>query len=287
MLNFKELKDVDLKLYLLSGGSIRVENLIVEPYKLHEIRDYGYTKYMENLQWMSLSIDDFIDSIKDEGKKKVLIEQRANLKTFDFYISIGGKEFLDVLMTALAMVFKTDDVRILDDNVIVLNFKKQGIVIEDEKGRVSINPDKLEVLREEEILAIHRDNFDDVIEVVKFQNYLTKVATKKDEGNPVDEETRALMEHMEKMRQKVEAKKKRQREMESEDDGDIDISDIISAVSSKSNSINKLNIWELTLYQLYDEYARLELVDNYEFSIKAMMAGAKDVKLKHWSSKIL
>jgi len=83
---------------------------------------------------------------------------------------------------------------------------------------------------------------------------------------------------MELMRKKIEGKKKKQ---QSDDgDGEIDISDIISAVSSKSHSINKLNVWQLTLYQLYDEYARLELIDNYDFSIRAMMAGAEKNRFK-------
>src|SRR5690606_21056773 len=122
------------------------------------------------------------------------------------------------------------------------------------------------------------------ISVIKLQNYLEKPSEVTKEENPADEETRKLLEHMKKMREKVEAKKKRQRE--DDDENNIDIADIISAVSSKSNSINKINIWNLTLYQLYDEYARLELIDNYDFSIKAMMAGADKVDLRHWSSKI-
>ena len=107
------------------------------------------------------------------------------------------------------------------------------------------------------------------------------------EENPVDEQTRKLMEEMEGFRKKVESKKKAQKMAEQGgEDEDVDIADIISAVSSKSNSINRLNIWAYTLYQLYDEYSRLELIDNYDFSIRALMAGAEKVDLKHWSSKL-
>ncbi len=94
------------------------------------------------------------------------------------------------------------------------------------------------------------------------------------------------MEIMENNRKKVEAKKKAKRLAEHGEEEQIDISDIISAVSQKSNTVDIFNIWNLTLYQLYDAYTRLELIDGYEFSIKAMMAGAENVDLKHWSSKI-
>lgn len=281
-MDFKKLSEVDLKLKLLSGDSIFVENLEIKPYTLKEISEYGYSRYMQNLQWISLSVDDFINSILDEGKRRILEEQKDNLKAFDFYIKLGGQELQDRLMITLAMIFRTDDVNILDDGVIAINFVKLGVFKRDDSGQLFIDEEKLESLNEDEIKLVHRDNFDDIIHVVKLQNYMLK-PKKEPDGNPADEETRKLMEFMKKMREKVEAKKREQR---GQDSADIDIGDIVSAVSSKSNSINKLNIWDFTLYQLYDEYARLELIDNYNFSIKAMMSGAEKIKLRHWSSKL-
>lgn len=286
MLDYRKVQEIDLKLGLLSGGSIKVENLIVKPYTLEEIKEYGYSEYMRNLQWISVSIDDFIESISDKEKRDILEEQRANLKTFDFYLRLGGQEILDSSLVALKMIFRTEDVRLLD-GVIAIDFVKIGILREDENGELSVNNEILESLSEDEIKIVHRDNFDDLIEVVKIQNYLQKPVVKKDkEINPADEETKKLMEDMERHRKKVEEKKRRQQYAEKGEGDDIDISDIISAVSSKSNSINKLNIWLLTLYQLYDEYSRLELIENYDFSIRAMMAGAEKIDLKHWSSKL-
>lgn len=287
MRDYKELKEVDLRLCLLSGSSIKVQNLVVEPYKLREISDYGYTNYMKNLQWLSITLDDFISSVDDEDRQKFLEEQRANLKTFDFYSKFGGKELQDRILEVVAMVFKTEDVRFLDDGEIAINFVKKGILIKDEDGDLVANDEILaSLLEEDEITFIHKDNFDDIVEVVKLQNYLQKPEKKDKPENPIDAETRKLMEDMERHRKRVEAKKQAQKKAEQADEDDADISDIISAVSTKSNSINKLNIWELTLYQLYDEYARLELIDNYDFSIRALMAGAEKIDLKHWSSKL-
>jgi hypothetical protein len=283
-MQFKGINEVDLKLLLLGGDSIEVDNLVVKPYRLKEIRRYGYSEYMKNLQWISISIDDFINNVKDDDKKDFLEEQRANLKAYDFYIKLGGIDLQNSLLKAIGMIFRTDDVRILDESVVAIDFVKQGIISFDENGNEYVNQEVLDNLSEDEIRLIHRENFDSLVGVVKLQNYLEKPSEVVKEENPADEETRKLMEHMKKMREKVEAKKKKQRE--GDDDENIDIADIISAVSSKSHSINKINIWNLTLYQLYDEYARLELIDNYDFSIKAMMAGAEKVDLKHWSSKL-
>jgi hypothetical protein len=283
-MQFKDMNEIDLKLSLLSGGGIQVGNLEIKPYTLKEIRNYGHSRYMGSLQWLSITVDDFINSVSDDNKRDILEKQREQLKAFDFYIKLGGKDFLEKLITGLKMVLKTNDVRFLDDGVIAVDFVKLGILNVDSNNEiVSMDSNKLDSLREDEIIIINRDNFDDIVNIAKLQNYLEKPQVKS-EDNPADDETRKLMEHMKEMREKVEAKKKRQKQQD--EGGDIDISDIVSAVSSKSNSINKLNIWSLTLYQLYDEYSRLELIDNYDFSIRAMMAGAEKVDLRHWSSKL-
>lgn len=192
---------------------------------------------------------------------------------------------LDGLISALGMVFKTDDVKLISDGLVAIDFEKLGIVFEGEDGKYYLNEDKLDEVPATELKFVHRDNFDEIVEIVKTQNYLTKPIEKINGSNPADEETKKLMEHMENMRNKVNEKKRLQKEMDGESDN-IDISDIISSVTAKSNSIDKFNVWSLTLYQLYDEYARLELIDNYDFSIRAMMAGAEKIDLKHWSSRI-
>ena len=73
--------------------------------------------------------------------------------------------------------------------------------------------------------------------------------------------------------------------MESNNDEGVDLQDVISAVTSMSNSINKVNINEYTLYQLYDEFARLVKIDNYRLQIQASM-WASDVEVHHWSEPL-
>jgi hypothetical protein len=141
------------------------------------------------------------------------------------------------------MVFRTEDIRLLDDGIIAIDFVNKGVLKIDEDGKVFIDEEALETLPEDEITLVHRDNFDDIVEIIKFQNYLSKKYEQSDTEQYADEETRKLMEDMERHRKRVEAKKKAQKDSDGEED--IDIADIISAVSSKSNSVNKLNVWRL------------------------------------------
>ncbi|UUV46968.1 hypothetical protein [Bacillus phage vB_BanS-Thrax5] len=283
MLQYRELRNVDIKLKLLGGQGIRVDNLVLTPYTLGEIRDMGYTYYMENLQWLLPTVDDFIKATDDIEKKMILMTERNKLKVFDFFSTLGGNELRQVAIMALSTIFRNKDIYFLEEQgIIVFDFFKLGIFYKDEDGRFQIDSEKLDKLPEEDLKVIHRDNFDEIIQVMKLQNGLTKLS-KEDVENPADEETRKLMEQMKENREKV----RRMKSLEKPDDDDsIDIADIISAVSSKSYTINKLNIWDLTLYQMYDEYGRLELIDNYNVSVRAIMAGAEKVDLKHWSSKL-
>lgn len=282
-MQYRQLGSIDLKLKLLGGKGIQVDNLEIIPYTLGEIRDMGYTYYMNQLQWLLPSVDDFIKSTEDIEKKMVLMTERNKLKVFDFFSRLGGNELREVAMTALSTVFKTKDIYFLEEHgMIVFDFYKLGVFYKDEDGRIQIDSEKLDTLPEENLRVLHRDNFDEVVQVMKFQNGIAKV-NKEDIENPADEATRKLMEQMKENREKV----NRMKSLEQPDgDDSIDISDIISAVSAKSYSVNKFNIWDLTLYQLYDEYGRLELIDNYDVSVRAIMAGAEKVDLTHWSSKI-
>ena len=42
----------------------------------------------------------------------------------------------------------------------------------------------------------------------------------------------------------------------------------------------------LTIYQLYTKFKRVEVVSKYDIDISSILAGAKDIKVKHWSTKI-
>lgn len=64
---------------------------------------------------------------------------------------------------------------------------------------------------------------------------------------------------------------------------DLSLSSIISSVAAKHPQLNLFNIWNLTLYQLYDQFQRLQLIDSYEFHTLALLHGAEIKEPPHWS----
>lgn len=53
---------------------------------------------------------------------------------------------------------------------------------------------------------------------------------------------------------------------------DLELPNIISSVSAMHNSLNIINIWEITIYQLYDQFQRLQ--NNCVYDIQAFSVGA-------------
>lgn len=117
------------------------------------------------------------------------------------------------------------------------------------------------------------DNFNFFIDILKQQNCIeTSKATE-----PESDKQKDFFKQLKKMREKY-AKYQPQQ----------DISDIISSVCSKHPSINLFNVGGLTIYQLIDQFKRLNAIDEYFLNIKSLLAGAKkeDVTLKHWANKM-
>ena len=195
-----------------------------------------------------------IESIDDFEMQAHLKAERHLYKVFDMYML--SNDMQELVLKSFNLLFQTENViidgELLDDMSVVI----------DEK------------------YVINRDNFDDVVNMIQLQNNPEKSASDEDEYNPANELAKSIAEKLKRSKEIVEKSKA----LESDGDG-LTIPDIISAVSAMSNSLNKLNIWDLTIYQLYDEFARLTKIDNYRLQIQASM-WSSDIEIEHWSEPI-
>lgn len=133
---------------------------------------------------------------------------------------------------------------------------------------------------EKDLRIINRKNFLDIRKIIQLQNYVLSVEDSENVSLK-DEKAKEVAERMRKAREEVKRiKNKDNLEEES------DFFDLLSSISSKSNSMNKIELLNLTIFQIYEEFKRLNHIDQYQTNIMAMLQGAKNIKLKHWSSKI-
>jgi len=126
-------------------------------------------------------------------------------------------------------------------------------------------PKNIKVIENEIILddnIINRDNWDSICEIIKIQNCVKKA--EKEEYNPANEKAREIIE-------KIKALKKSIPQRES-----ITLASMISGIAWKSHNINIINIWDITMYQLYDALNRLNLIDDYNFTLSGLYAGTID-----------
>ena len=123
---------------------------------------------------------------------------------------------------------------------------------------------------------IYQDNYEYIKFILRKQN-----------GIQTEEPEKFANSVAEQMAKKL--KEMREKYNKSKNDVQIyDYSDILSSVSAKHNSINPLNIGNLTVYQTLDQFKRLNMIDKFEINIQSLLHGAKqeDIKLENWFSKI-
>lgn len=245
---------IDLEMRLLSGDAIFVGDIPVKPLKLRSISQVGYSNFQKSINMISMSLDDMIEAIDDFEMQAHLKAERHLYKVFDMYML--HEDIQEIVTGAFKLLFQTENV-IIDGELL----DDMSVVIDDE-------------------YVINRENFDEIVNIIQLQNNPEKSIDDDDEYNPANEVAKNIAEKLKKSREIV----KKSKALESDGDGLV-VPDIISAVSAMSNSLNKLNIWDLTIYQLYDEFARLTKIDNYRLQVKASM-WSSDVEVEHWSEPI-
>lgn len=131
------------------------------------------------------------------------------------------------------------------------------------------------VINEDYSRYIWRDNYKELKDALIKQNCLRSTP----EFNPENDGAKAFIRNLKKMRSKY-------AKALNKDSGTL--YDVVSAVCAKHHTISPFNIGELTIYTIFDQFKRLNAIDNYFLSVEQLMQGAKkqDVNLKHWSAPI-
>lgn len=114
--------------------------------------------------------------------------------------------------------------------------------------------------------------------ILAFQNKI-KYNPEELNYNPIGARAKAMQAKIEETRRQVQELKNKQNDIPS-------LSDLVSGLSAKHPSINLLNVWNLTYYQFVDQLERLQIVEEYEFALRSILAGAdaKKLKIKHWTT---
>lgn len=254
---------MDSRLRLLCGSSDIVGDFLIKPYVLRDIIEIGYENFLSKIGILCFDVDYFLKQLIGQDFYMEIYEKKHELEPLELYLMFShgdAYEFGELFKESLSLVLR------VEKKDIFLNLEENCIMIASN----------------DDVKLIHSKTFNEIVEIVKYQNGMKTMKEKEEDENPADDRAKAILDKIRSNREKVNKFKS-----EDKEESETDFYDIVNAISVRSNSINKLNIVDLTIFQIYEEFSRLQAIDNYENYLKASMAGVKmEGKTPHWSDKI-
>jgi len=189
----------------------------------------------------------------DDILNMIEIETEERIEPFEFLLlnAIMHEDFKKEILDALSFLLKKD-IGVSEDGYFYI-------------GHIN------------DCICINISNFGLMMDIICYQNCISKDNTEVKAKNAKQKE---FMKRLKEVKSKYNIDK---------NDIDLEISNIISSVCAKHPSINLLNVHKLTMYQLIDQFKRLNMIDEYFINADALIHGASqdDVQIKHWASTLL
>ena len=233
---------------LLSPEPIYVQTLgYIKSPTLREISKIGYQCYKYYLMLLTLTSDlyyKYIEPNKLEWFESLDIETKSQISIYDLITK--NPNLLISFIDACNFFFVEKVIYLTDESVFCL-YPFESIKEENEiKEFTGI---------------INKQNFSNACDLILQRNGINKDITNEDIGNvKIKNKIMMMLEKMKKGAAELNKRKKMDQKME--------LSNRISALASIHNSLNMTNIWDLTIYQFQDQFARQQI--NSVFNISSM-----------------
>lgn len=169
---------------------------------------------------------------------KEVPEELNNINVFDLIVQGRIRELFEGLLESICLFLRINNLDELDIN-------ENGLVINTK--------------------LINSNNWDKLCKIIKMQNCISKQEEEK--YNPANEKAREIIEKIKRYKNEMPKKKEL-----------ITFPSMISGLAWKSNNVNIFDVYNLTIYQLYDGLKRLNLIDDYQFTLSGIYAGTVDSK---------
>ena len=240
-----------LPLDIVSVGRIKSPKLI-------EVADLSYYVYAQYVSYLRMKADDYIDTFKKEEDLELYTK---------FDLILYDPEFRNIINKALNF-FLIEEFEWYEEYESFLSTKK----IEKEDGQIELIATGI----------INSKNYDDILDIILQRVHITP------DKNDVSDIRKIKGKNARRIYQKIHQGRKKLRAA-SGSSSDLTLPNIISSVAAKSGSLNWTNIWDITIYQLFDAFERLQIIDQYDIaSTQVAVWGDKEKKFKFsaWNSSI-
>lgn len=244
-------------LTLISGIDVPIPEIGVNIHQptIREIAYIGEKSFYEAAQTIIIQKKDFINGLENITQEdKTALSQMSNFEIFLKLIEANPLSSTKVQML-LSLLFPDFNSSIEERFIFLVNPKEQKNIL--------INDSNFEILQEiiTTILCLQSGNT-------------------KEEFNPQGDRAREIAEKIKRGRERAARLKGEKRQQSNF------LSKYISGLGIGTNTLNIHNVLDLTLYQLLNQLERYGLYTQYNISIQAKMAGAKDVEDVDWLKDI-
>lgn len=244
-------------LTLISGIDVPIPEIGVNIHQptIREIAYIGEKSFYEAAQTIIIQKEDFINGLENITQEdKIALSQMSNFEIFLKLIEANSLSSTKVQML-LSLLFPDFNSSIEERFIFLVNPKEQKNIL--------INDSNFEILQEviTTILCLQSGNT-------------------KEEFNPQGDRAREIAEKIKRGRERAARLKGEKRQQSSF------LSKYISGLGIGTNTLNIHNVLDLTIYQLLNQLERYGLYTQYNISIQAKMAGAKDVEDVDWLKDI-
>lgn len=223
---------------LISPAPVQIQNAggIISP-TLRDIYRIGYEVYQRYLSIALMDVKTYLFTIGQEKLfEQLSFQERQQINLFE--LLTANEQTRSLLLNALNFFFKETIASSPDGQSFIVqnNNKDIGVITKDSYAYI------FDVICQRNCVKSKQDN-------------ISKVKNKK---------AQEIMKKISLMKSK--------RAKQAAADPNMELGNIISAVANKSLSLNILNIWDLTVYQLWDCFSRL--TNNNIYAIQSMSVAA-------------
>lgn len=230
---------IDLNLLLNKPIFIKKGLYIIQP-TLNEISILENEKIKIGNNMMGYELYDMYITIFTSYIDKIRgTEQYGDFTDYDF-IRLFIKEDEDIrncIYSCLEILFKTNNIK--------YNYKSNLLEIDD--------------------IEIILEDFIKIQNIIKLANYI-EASEKEDKYKPANDKAQSIKDKIKKSNKKIE---------EIKNNKDTNFADIVSYVGARSRNTSLVDIGNLSIYQIMNQYKRTQVIDKLDLQQKLLLGGSE------------
>lgn len=206
--------------------------------KLIEIANLSYDIYNLYLSILLMTPEDYYKHYQNnklEQYQNLSLSAKTNISIYQ--LIIYNSDLLELLRQTLSFFFV------------------EIIVYNDKDCTFYTYQNQDDVINKKPIGFINQNNYQAICDVILQRNAIVKKTTDEDIGK---------MKNKTALQMYLKMKKHEEQQNKNKSNKKIEIPNLISVMSAYHSSLNIINIWDLTVYQLYDQFQRQQLKIIYD-----------------------